>query len=48
MVTRLIRTSFGPFTLGQLKSGQIREVSFERIKRLGFDEKKIANHWREV
>ena len=43
IVTRLIRTSFGPFALGRLKSGQIREVSFERIKRLGFDEEKTAN-----
>ena len=43
MVTRLIRTSFGRFALGRLKSGQIREISFERIKRLGFDEEKTAN-----
>ena len=39
----LIRTSFGRLTLGRLKLGQIREISFERIKRFGFDEEKSAN-----
>lgn len=33
-VTRLIRTHFGPFALGNLKSDAIREISPERIQAL--------------
>lgn len=33
-VTRLIRTHFGPFALGDMKSGAIREISPERIQTL--------------
>ena len=33
-VTRLIRTHFGPFALGNLKLGTIREISPERIQTL--------------